>query len=81
MTDYRDGVRALIDPEQTWRLPDGRRVQEISVIMIDDPDHDASRGRGWLPPAAVTLTPDEAREFAFELLQFAEQAERVGGRP
>jgi hypothetical protein len=80
MTDYRDGVRALIDPEQTWRLPDGQQVQEISVVMIDDPDHDEQRGRPWLPPAAVTLTPQEARELAFELLEFAELAERSGER-
>jgi hypothetical protein len=80
MTDYRDGVRALIDPEQSWQLPDGQQVQEISVVMIDDPDHDEQRGRPWLPPAAVTLTPEEAREFAFELLMFAEEADRIGGR-
>jgi hypothetical protein len=78
MTDYRDGVRALIDPEQTWQGPDGHQVQEISLVMIDDPDHDTRRGRPWLPPAAVTLTPQEARELAFELLQFAELAERIG---
>jgi hypothetical protein len=80
MTDYRDGVRALIDPEQTWHSADGREVQEISLIMLDDPAHDEHRGRYWLPPAAVTLTPQEARELAFELLEFAELAERIAGQ-
>jgi len=80
MTDYRDGVRALIDPEQVWQAPDGRLVQEISLVMIDDPDHDHERGRCWLRPSAVTLTPQEARAFAHELLEFADQAEQIEGR-
>jgi len=79
MSDYRDSIHCLIDPEQVWR-PGGRPVQEISVIMTDDHQFDDRRDRGWLPPAVCTLTPDEAREFASELLEFAEQAERTGGR-
>lgn len=83
MSDYRDGVHCRIDPEQIWQPADGEPVQEISVIMTDDHRFDGVRGRGWLPPAIVTLTPEEAREFASELLEFADQADqavRIGGR-
>ena len=58
----------------------GRAVQEISVIMTDDHRFDDRRQRCWLPPAICTLTPQEAREFARELLEFADQAQRIGGR-
>ena len=80
MSDYRDSIHCRIDPEQVWR-PDGERpVQEISVIMTDDHRFDDWRDRCWLPPVICTLTPDEAREFAFELLTFAEEAEQIGAR-
>jgi hypothetical protein len=55
-------------------------VQELSVIMTDDHEFDDRRERCWLPPAVCTLTPAEAREFAFELLEFAEAAERIGAQ-
>jgi hypothetical protein len=80
MSDYRDSVHCRIDPEQIWRPDGGRPVQEVSVIMTDDHQFDDRRDRCWLPPAICTLTPGEAREFAFELLEFAEQAERNGAR-
>ena len=48
------------------------------MIMTDEHQFDRRRDRCRLPPAICTLTPDEAREFAFELLEFAEQAERIG---
>jgi hypothetical protein len=80
MSDYRDSIHCRIDPEQLWRPDGGEPVQEISVIMTDDHRFDSRRSRCWLPPAVCTLTPSEAREFAFELLEFAEQAERIGGR-
>jgi hypothetical protein len=80
MIDYRDEIRALIDPERARQLPDGRHVQDISVVMIDYPGR-CSRGEGrWQPPSALTLTPDRAREFARELLDYAEIAERIGER-
>jgi hypothetical protein len=80
LSDYRDSVHCRIDPEQVWQPDGGRPVQEISVIMTDDHRFDTRRERCWLPPAICTLTPQEAREFAFELLEFAAQAERIGGR-
>ena len=40
--------------------------------MTDDHRFDDRRDRCWLPPAICTLTPTEAREFAFELLEFAD---------
>ncbi len=76
MSDYRDGIHCQIDPEQTWESPVGRRVQEVSVVMADD--HRFDSGRGWLAPTTCPLTPEEAREFAFELLAVAEHAERIG---
>ena len=78
MSDYRDSIHCRIDPEQIWQPDDGR--PEVSVIMTDDHRFDDWRDRCWLPPAVCTLTPGEARELAFERLEFAEQAERIGGR-
>lgn len=80
MSDYRDSIHCRIDPEQIYRPAGERPVQEISVIMTDDHQFDERRSRCWLPPAVCVLTPDEAREFAFELLEFAEQAQRIGAR-
>jgi hypothetical protein len=80
MSDYRDSIHCRIDPEQIWAPDGGEPVQEVSVIMTDDHHFDSRRDRGWRPPAIVTLTPGEARELAVELLQFADDAERIGGR-
>jgi hypothetical protein len=81
MSDYRDNIHCRIDPEQCWAPPGGGApVQEVSVIMTDDPDLDHLRSRCWLPPAVCTLTPIQARELAFALLELADHAERIGGR-
>ncbi|MCA1678526.1 MAG: hypothetical protein LC777_06060 [Actinobacteria bacterium] len=80
MSDVRDGIHCRIDPEQTWQPPQGGVVQEVSVIMADDHRFDGRRGRCWLAPAVCPLTPDEAREFAFELLAAAEHADRIAAR-
>lgn len=77
MTDYYSDIRALIDPEQFDPLPGGGRTQEISVIMTDNWDGPAGH---QLPPSGCTLTPDQARALAFELLVLAEHAQRIGGR-
>jgi len=80
VSDYRDSIHCRIDPEQCWTPPGGRLVQELSVIMTDDPDLDHRRGRCWFPPAVCTLTPTQARELAASLFELAEHAERIGGR-
>jgi hypothetical protein len=78
MIEYRDALRALIDPARTQRLPDGRQVPQITVIMLDYPDRPGAQGRRSLP-AAFGLTPEQAREFADELLDYAQIAERRAG--
>lgn len=80
MSVYRDGIHCRIDPEQTWEPAAGELVQEVSVIMVDDHRFDSRRERCWLEPAVCTLTPGEARELAFELLQAAEHAGRMRPR-
>ena len=62
MTDYYTHVRALIDPEMSDPLPEGGRLQDVSVILTD-----TQRGDRTLRPAAVTLLPCQARALAFEL--------------
>lgn len=79
MSDYRDDIHCRIDPEQAVELLDGT-LQPVSVIMTDDHRLEGRRSRPWLPPALCALSPEEAREFAFELLAAAEHAERIGGR-
>ncbi|MCA1697766.1 MAG: hypothetical protein LC790_02220 [Actinobacteria bacterium] len=76
MTDYRYEIRALIDPEQTELLPHGSLLQHVSVIMTDAPQED-EHSPPWLPPAAVTLRPEEARLLAGQLLELADQAQRM----
>jgi hypothetical protein len=71
MTLYYRDIRALIDPEQSDPLPDGGRLQDVSVILTD---------RHGLRPAAITLLPCQARELACELLSLAEHADRMRSR-
>jgi hypothetical protein len=78
MTDYRDQIRALIDPEQTEGMVDGSKLQHVSVILTDDPPEDP--GDRWLAPAAITLRPREARQLAFELIVLADQADAMRPR-
>jgi hypothetical protein len=71
MTLYYRQIRALIDPDQSDPLPDGGRLQDVSVILTD---------RHVPRPAAVTLLPCQARELAFELLELAAHADRMRPR-
>lgn len=79
MTDYRQEIRALIDPKQLELAADASLLQHVSLIMTDDPPPD-EHSPPALGPAAVTLRPSDARELAFELLSLAEQAERMRRR-
>ena len=50
MSDYRDSIHCRIDPEQLSRPDGGDPVQEISVIMTDDPQPGGRpRDRGFKP--------------------------------
>ncbi|MGH6781590.1 MAG: hypothetical protein ACREB5_05750 [Sphingomonadaceae bacterium] len=77
MTDYYSDIRVLIDPEQAGETPDGGWCQDVSVILTDDSDRELVY---WMTPAAITLSADQARELAFELLVCAEHADRIGER-
>ena len=74
MTVYYHQIRALIDPEMSDPLSDGGRLQDVSVILLDQP---GSCGE----PVAVTLLACQARDLAFELLELAEVADRERRRP
>jgi hypothetical protein len=75
VTDYYRHVRVLIDPDQSDPLPGGGRLQDVSVILCDQPRGSDPRRR-----AAVALLPCQARELAFELLAVAEHADRLRPR-
>jgi hypothetical protein len=62
MTVYYSTITALIDPEQFDLVADAR-LQDVSVILTDN-DLDRPPER----PAAIALTPADARELAFDLL-------------
>jgi hypothetical protein len=68
MTVYYQEIRAVIDPEQSDPLPGGGRLQDVSVILVNEP--------GGGEPIAIALLACQARELAFELLELAEQADR-----
>jgi hypothetical protein len=71
MTVYYSTITALIDPEQFDLVADAR-LQDVSVILTDKyPDRPPEH------PAAITLTPADARELAFDLLELAEQADQM----
>jgi hypothetical protein len=71
MTEYLHTYNVVIDPEQSTRLPDGSWAQDVTLVLVDAPGPECRR------PVAVTLTPEQARELAFELLVAAGHAERT----
>ena len=71
MTHYLHDYNLVIDPEQGTRLPDGSWAQEVTLVLVDAPGPDCRR------PVAITLTPEQARGLAFELLAAAEHADRT----
>jgi hypothetical protein len=74
MTVYYHQIRAVIDPEQSDPLPGGGRLQDVSVILIDEPG-------GHREPAGIALLACQARELAFELLELAKHADRERTNP
>jgi hypothetical protein len=74
MTIYYRQIRAVIDPEMSDPLPGGGRLQDVSVILVDEP----TRGG---EPVGIALLACPARELAFELLELAEQADRERTHP
>ena len=75
MTVYYHQIRALIDPEQSDALPDGGRLQDVSVILTSRVDGVDDR------PAGIALLACQARELAFCLLELAEYADRERTHP
>jgi len=71
MTEYLHGYNLVIDPEQGTRQPDGTWAQDVTLVLLDAPGPECRR------PVAITLTPEQARELAFELLAAAEHAART----
>ena len=74
MTIYYRQIRAVIDPEQSDPLPGGGRLQDVSVVLVDEP----TRGG---EPVGIALLACQARELAFELLELADQADRERTHP
>ena len=74
MTVYYHQIRALIDPDMSDPLSDGGRLQDVSVILLDQPGSDGE-------PVAITLLACQARDLAFALLELAEVADRERRRP
>lgn len=74
MTIYYRQIRVVIDPEQSDPLPGGGRLQDVSVILVDEP----TRGG---EPVGIALLACQARELALELLELAEQADRERTHP
>ena len=74
MTIYYRQIRAMIDPEQSDPLPGGGRLQDVSVVLVDEP----TRGG---EPVGIALLACQARELAFELLELAEHADRERTHP
>ncbi len=74
MTVYYDQIRALIDPEMSDPLKGGGRLQDVSVILVDEPGSARE-------PVGIALLACQARELAFCLLELAEQADRQRTHP
>lgn len=74
MTVYYQHIRAVIDPEQSDPLPGRGRLQDVSVILVDQVG-------GGREPVGIALLACQARELAFCLLELAEHADRERTHP
>lgn len=66
-------VQVQLDPDQLQEFPNGIRLQEIELILSEDPERPSWRAA---EPALCAIDARRARELAFELLMVAELAER-----
>jgi len=72
MSHYAE-VHAQLDPDGLTEFPNGIRLQEIELVLTDDPDRPSWRA---LEPAVCAIDAARARKLAFELLTVAEVAEQ-----
>ena len=72
MHHHHTHVHVDVDPDQLREFPNGIRVQEVTLVLSDDPDRPIWRA---LPPAVCRIDVTRARELAFELLTAAMAAE------
>lgn len=66
-------VSVQVNPDQFEEYPNGVRIQEIELVLGDDPERPIWR---QAQPVACAIDACRARELAFELLMAAELAER-----
>jgi hypothetical protein len=66
-------VEVRLDPDEFEEYPNGICVQDIALILGDDPERPIWRA---LKPVVCAIDARRARELAFELLMAAEVAER-----
>jgi hypothetical protein len=72
MNDQYCEVQVRLDPDEFEEYPNGICVQDIALILGDDPERPIHRA---LEPAVCAIDARRARELAFELLMAAEVAE------
>ncbi len=71
MSVYHE-VQVRLDPDQLEEYPNGIRVQEIELVLGDDPDRPSWKA---LEPATCPIDARRARTLALNLLHAAETAE------
>jgi hypothetical protein len=73
MNERYCNVGARLDPRGVEEYPNGVRIQEIELVLGDDPERPSWRA---LEPVVCAIEARRARELAFELLALAEVAEQ-----
>ena len=75
MTIYYRQIRAVIDPEQSDPLPGGGRLQDVSVVLVDEPT------RGGEPVGIALLACRAPRARVRAAGGLADQADRERTHP
>ena len=79
MSEHRWEVEARLEDRMVEATIGGRALQLVTVCLFDGPGAVGELGAPVASAPVVShLCPGEAREFAFELLELAELAERRG---